>query len=336
MSRKLEVFEHSKLSIDKEITRAEFDALARFNERHKSLYFNLGHNHIKTTSYVGYIEVGDLSIEILPKADRDAPQGASLWRDGLLDMLRVAMGLRLEQHESAAQRVARNSLLDLIAQAYLAELEPLLREGLAKGYRTEQSNGSVFSGRLKIADHIRENSARADRFFVEYQTFDRDILVNQLLAAALHALSWCALSTGVVARVEESISRFPDVKAHGVTMAAFDRIRLTRATVRYEAALLYARMILAQQGPQLRHGRDRVFALLFDMNVLWEWYIAVLLRRAAPPGIRVATQESHDFSGRQRSVVTRGDCTSASRCRWESSTMAFGVPRVSRASSRCF
>ena len=30
---------------------------------------------------------------------------------------------------------------------------------------------------------------------------------------------------------------------------------------------------------ELRAGRARVFALLFDMNLLWERYIAVLLRR---------------------------------------------------------
>ena len=39
-------------------------------------------------------------------------------------------------------------------------------------------------------------------------------------------------------------------------------------------------MILAHQGPRLRSGRAPVFALLFDMNALWEHYIAVLLRRA--------------------------------------------------------
>jgi len=81
----------------------------------------------------------------------------------------------------------------------------------------------------------------------------------------------------------------------GVTSAALDRIRLTRATQRYEKALLYARMILEQRGPQLRAGRARVFALLFDLNALWERYIAVLLRRAAPPGLRVSAQERHLF-----------------------------------------
>ena len=193
----------------------------------------------------------------------------------------------------------------MLAQAYLAELQPLLHEGLAKGYRTTQANGAVFLGRLKIAEHLRENAARADRFFVEYQTFDHDIAVNRVLAAALEALSWCALSPSEACEVDACLARLPEIQLGGVTNAMIERIRLTRATQRYANALTYARMILAQQGPHLRAGRERVFALLFDMNTLWERYIVTLLRRAAPAGIHVHAQESHDFWAPQDHAVRR-------------------------------
>jgi len=239
--------------------------------------------------------VGDLSIEILPKADRNDTSASEVWSSGLLEMLRVALGLRLDQLAGASQKVTNSRLLDLIAQAYLAELEPLLREGLAKGYRTTSANGAVFKGRLKIADHLRDNIAHADRFFVEFETFDQDILVNRLLAAALDALSWCALSDGVARAVDASLSRFPELQHRTVTTESFDRVRLTRSTQRYSHALTYARLILSHRGPQLRAGRERVFALLFDMNALWEKYIAVLLRRVAPATVYVNTQERHVF-----------------------------------------
>lgn len=298
MSRTLEVFEHQRLSVTEVgpgLRPHEFDALVRFNDAHHRQYFEVGHKHLRATSFVGYVEVGDLSIEILPKADRDASPSTPMWRDGLLEMLRVALGLRLQPLSSAAQRLTRSRLLDLIAQAYLAELAPLLHVGLAKGYRTTQSNGPVFRGRLKISEHLRDNVARADLFFVEYQTFDHDIAVNRVLAAALEVLSWCALSPGVAIGVDACLARFPEVEVRTVTSAIIERLRLTRATQRYANALTYARMILAQQGPQLRAGRERVFALLFDMNALWERYIATLFRRAAPPGLEVHAQERHLF-----------------------------------------
>jgi 5-methylcytosine-specific restriction enzyme subunit McrC len=298
MPRTVEIFEHQRLELTEAgpgLRRAEFDALVRFNDAHRGQYFKVGYQHLRARQFVGFVGVGELSIEILPKADRGAALPNAVWREGLLEMLRVALGLRLAPLASAAQQLTRNRLVDLLARAYLAELAPLLHEGLAKGYRTTQSNGAVFRGRLKIAEHLRENVARADRFYVEYQTFDHDIAVNRVLAAALEALSWCALSPSVACDVDACLARLPEIQLGGVTSGMIERIRLTRATQRYANALTYARMILAQQGPHLRAGRERVFALLFDMNTLWERYIVTLLRRAAPAGIHVHAQESHDF-----------------------------------------
>jgi 5-methylcytosine-specific restriction enzyme subunit McrC len=296
MRRTLRVFEHRKLHVAPDGIHAhEFDAIVQFNDRHEGQFFDIGHKHIKARHFVGYIEVGELSIEILPKADRNDPSGAEVWSSALLEMLRVALGLRLDQLPGASQKAARCRLVDLIAQAYVAEVEPLLREGLAKGYRATSANGTVFKGRLKIADHLRDNIAHADRFFVEFETFDQDILANRVLVAALDALSWCALSDGVARSVEACLSRFPELQHRSVTIESFDPIHLTRSTQRYANALTYARLILSHRGPQLRAGRERVFALLFDMNALWERYIAVLLRRVAPASIHVSTQERHVF-----------------------------------------
>jgi 5-methylcytosine-specific restriction enzyme subunit McrC len=220
-------------------------------------------------------------------------------------MLRVALGLRLDKLPSTSQQVTRCNLPDLMAQAYLAEVRPLLHSGLAKGYRTTQTNGHVYRGRLKVRENVRENLTRADRFFTEYQLFDHDILINRLLAAALEVLSWSPLSPGVAAEVDATLAALPEFEGTSAISASFARVRLTRATQRYAPALRYAELILTQQGPQLRAGRDHVFALLFDMNILWERYVAVLLRRVAPPGLTVHTQERHPFWLPERRPVRR-------------------------------
>ncbi len=298
MSRTLEVFEHETLHVSEDeggLRQVDFDALVRFNDTHGGRFFDIGHRRIKLRSFVGYLQVGDLALEILPKADRGGAASPGVWRAGLLEMLSVALGLRLEHVPAASQQLARFRLLDLIALGYLAELEPLLHHGLAKGYRSIEANGAVFRGRFVITDHIRDNAARSDRFFVEYQTYDHDITVNRLLAAALHTLDGCALSPHVASGVAACLARFPEVRQAGVTRELFERIRLTRSTQRYQASLVYARMILEHQGPQLRAGTRKVFALLFDMNALWERYVAALFRRAAVPGVAVTTQERHLF-----------------------------------------
>jgi 5-methylcytosine-specific restriction enzyme subunit McrC len=228
-----------------------------------------------------------------------------VWRKGLLEMLRIGFGLRLDPLPPASQATSRTSLLELIARAYIFALAPILREGLAKGYRTVEGNGSVYRGRLRVADHLRENVSRADRFFVQYQTFDQDIPVNHVLATALHVLSWCALPDDLATTVEHLLPQFPDASLVAGSTARIDRVRLNRSTQRYSDALRYARLIIHARGPQLRTGGEPIFALLFDMNTLWERYIAALARRAAPAGMTVHTQERHDFWIRDDREVRR-------------------------------
>jgi len=298
VSRIIEVFEHETLHVSEDergLRQAELDALVRWSDAHGGQVFDVGHRRIKLRSFVGYLEVGDLAIAILPKADRGAPGSPQVWRAGLLEMICVALGLRIERTTAAAQQLARLRLLDLIALGFIAELEPLMHSGLAKGYQRVAANGAVFRGRLAIADHIRDNAARADRFFVEHPTYDHDIAINRVLAAALHTLAGRALSPHARSGVAACLARLPEVRHTGVTRELLERIRLTRSTQRYHAALVYARMILEHQGPQLRAGPRRVFALLFDMNALWERYVAALFRRTRVPGVAVTTQERHLF-----------------------------------------
>ncbi|MCC6899949.1 MAG: hypothetical protein IT377_13295 [Polyangiaceae bacterium] len=314
MSRKtLRVFEHQTVRVGEALPRAEggsvelterqLDALARFNDAHAGQYFRLGYRKITFRHFVGFVQVGDLGIEVLPKADRTAAKSDELlrWRGALLEMLRVATGLRLHSPTESMQTLARSRLLDLVAARFVEELEGLLHEGLAKGYRTEEANGARFKGRLLVAENLRENLVRADRFYVRFSTYDQDITPNRILASALEVLDELPLGSSLGGRITRARATFPALTPLRVTAGTFERLTTTRVTARYRDALLFARMILEQQVPALRVGGEPVFALLFDMNSLWERYIAVLFRRACPPGLEVGTQEARRFWKRSES-----------------------------------
>ncbi len=81
---------------------------------------------------------------------------------------------------------------------------------------------------------------------------------------------------------------------------------LGRKTERYRLALDIARLILLDHSPRLRAGDVELLALLFDMNALWEAYVAAILRRAAESTVEVRTQESRIFwraPGRRRRTL---------------------------------
>lgn len=299
--RILRVFEHQTLHVrrgeagEEGLTEAELDALIRFNDAHQGRYFTVGHRRLTFGHYVGYLQVGRLGIEVLPKVDRGGGAAASGWREGLVRMIEVAGGVSLETPTEAAQEAGRSSLLELVASRFLSLLEKLLHEGLAKGYRSEEANSSVYRGRLLVKENLRANVARADRFFVRYTTYDRATVLNRLLAAALEAIIDLDLAPRARHRVAAAQMVLPEPAALRSVEDAFARLQLGRSTERYRSALTLARMLLELHAPRLRSGRAPVLAILFEMHVLWERYVAALLRRMAPPGLLVSAQESRPF-----------------------------------------
>jgi 5-methylcytosine-specific restriction enzyme subunit McrC len=101
-----------------------------------------------------------------------------------------------------------------------------------------------------------------------------------------------ALSPGLRARVSALELALSDIEVGRVAVEDLNRIKLGRSTARYETALTLARLLLEHQAPSLRAGSTRVFALLFDMNQLWERYVTAMFRRAVPHGTVVHAQES--------------------------------------------
>jgi 5-methylcytosine-specific restriction enzyme subunit McrC len=304
MLRTISVFEHGTLKVGAaasqgaaQLTQAEFDALVRFNDEHRQQYFGVGYRSVTFRQFVGYLQVGDLGIEILPKADRRSDDDARPWRTMLFEMLKVGLGIDLQISETATQSLTRPSLIELVVANLVPNVERIAHEGLVRGYRQEETNGTTFRGRLVVADHIRHNHSRADRCFVRYPVYDCDTQVNRLLRAALEVAARAPISGPLRARVLSVLPRFGDVKHVVPTADAFDRLVLTRTTERYRDALLLSRMLLEGLSPALRAGRVSVFALLFDMNALWERYVGVLFQRAGRGRVRVVLQNKRAFWG---------------------------------------
>ena len=67
----IQVFEYQKLRYDEsgDFRKHHFDAMVKFNELHQTNHDI--HQGIRFGSYVGVIQIGGLTIEILPKADKN-------------------------------------------------------------------------------------------------------------------------------------------------------------------------------------------------------------------------------------------------------------------------
>jgi 5-methylcytosine-specific restriction enzyme subunit McrC len=233
----------------------------------------------------------------LPKADRQSSPdaGSGQWRDILLDMLKVALGVDLRFSDTSTQSLQQPSLVELVVRHLIPMVEQLVHEGLSRGYREEEANGTTFRGRLMFAEQVRQNHSRADRCFARYHVYDRDVPINRLVRAALHVAVQSPISAPLRSRVIAALPGFESIRGIRPAAKDFDRLVLNRSTERYRSALTLARMLVEGLAPAMQAGKVPVFSLLFDMNALWERYIGVLFRRAGLPKLRVALQNRRPF-----------------------------------------
>jgi 5-methylcytosine-specific restriction enzyme subunit McrC len=317
----LQVFEHSVVRIGDPVAtveggaralgHAEHAALAGFADRTRDRYFGCGRRTIRFGSYVGLIQVGDIAIEVLPKIDRHEVGGEARWHSALVRMLRQVGDLGLESADEAELRTHPGRLFELFVRHFLDSCERLLRDGLAKTYRASEENSATFRGRLLIGPHIRANAADAARFYVEHSVYDHRSLENRTLHEALWALDSLPLSPYTRARARTLRNAFPEVPRWVPDADTLARWRPTRNTLRYATALRLASLLLFGVAADVRRGSTPLLALMFDMNALWERYIAAVAQRALLEGdVEVHAQDSRAFwRGRSMTRALRPDLT---------------------------
>jgi 5-methylcytosine-specific restriction enzyme subunit McrC len=295
MTRQLiSVFEHRKLFYGRDYQGVRFKqehwrALVHFNEQHDNKYFTLINRGIQFSHYVGVIQVGNLTIEVLPKADR-GEDDQQKWHKVLIEMLQTCQLLKLESVSEANLRLRSANIFDLYLEVFLKEIESLLHQGLTKKYRQREGNRFALKGSLQFQQHLSRNAVHRERFFVRYQVYDRVHHMHQLLYKALLIIPQITNNPNLRDRLGRILLDFPPMPDLVVGRKVFERIRFDRKTERYRLALELARMILLNYTPDVRGGNQHVLAILFNMNELFEEYVYRRLKKVKRSGFTVTRQ----------------------------------------------
>jgi 5-methylcytosine-specific restriction enzyme subunit McrC len=239
-----------------------------------------GHRAIQVTSYVGVIRTPDgYQIEVLPKVGKLTEGGDVQARQLLIDMLCCLGGFRHIQTDSAKLAATRMPLFEVFIEAFLGSVEQIVKRGLRSDYSALQDNMFALRGKLQMAEHLRQNLCRRDRFFAEFDEFSPDRAENRLLHAALRqVLSWTGSQTNQrLAR--ELCFVFADVPISERPSVDLLRVRLDRGMAHYSVALAWATLILEDESPLTGTGGHRSPSLLFPMEAVFEAFVAKHLKR---------------------------------------------------------
>lgn len=257
-------------------------------------YFSLIHNGVQFNQFVGVLQVGKLTIEVLPKTDK-GEDNPDLWQGFLIDMLRNAGLVDKSITGESALKLKYNSILDLYIELFVKEVRYLLQTGLVKKYRKTEANSFSMRGSLQFSKNIQQNLTHAERFYVRYSNYDRNNLFNRILYKTLRFISSINHFARLQSDIESLLLDFPEVTDLKVSNSLFDRLVYDRKTESYRRAISIARLLLLMYHPDIKSGNNQVLALMFDMNLLWEKYVYRQLQKKLSGEYIVRDQVSTNF-----------------------------------------
>ncbi|MFK8055861.1 MAG: McrC family protein [Saprospiraceae bacterium] len=288
-------FEHCTLKLERNLSEPQLNALQAFHGNGSDA-FSLVHRGIRTGSFVGVIQVGNLTLEILPKADK--VNGETFWRSRLVEMLRVVTKLPLQAPSESKLALRPGAVLHLYFELFVREMEQLVRRGLVRQYHRKRRNSTALKGRLVMSEHLRQNLVHKERFAVEHDVYDRDHTIHQILFKALQIIGQLDHNNVLRSRLSGLELDFPEQSNVAISPALFERLSpklTTRKFAPYTRAMHIAQLLLLNHHPDLKGGRQQVLALVFNMNNLWESFVAAALRRHLGDDFTVRTQTSTLF-----------------------------------------
>ncbi|WP_459861134.1 McrC family protein [Campylobacter concisus] len=245
---------------------------------------------LQAQNYVGIIQTksGD-SLEILPKIhDNDNGGNKEAVENSkriLLRMLKTLKNHSFKNINIANLKSLNLPLLEIFISMFLNEVSKLIKIGIKSDYVVLEDNLKFLKGKLKISEQIRKNIVHKERFYVCYQEFSIDRAENRLIKSTLEFLYRRSKSSRNQRLIREYLFIFDEISSSSDINADFSRLKLNRQTKHYEQALLWSKIFLQNKSFSPYRGSDVAFALLFDMNTLFESYVGNFIKKSFPSTI---------------------------------------------------
>lgn len=245
---------------------------------------------LQAQNYVGVIQTHDgMTIEILPKI-RNLDESKS--KKILVKMLKTLRKSPFKNFNMAHLKSSKIPLLEIFITMFLDELTKLVQKGIKSDYLTKEENLRFLKGKLKINEQIKKNYINKERFFVQFQEFLSDRVENRLIKITLKFLYNKSKTNKNQQKIREFLFIFDGVKISHNVKSDFTKIKSNRQMRDYEQILLWCRTFLLENSLSPYKGNEVAFALLFDMNLLFESYVGHYLKKH---GLNVSLQDKGKY-----------------------------------------
>ena len=231
---------------------------------------------VQAKNYVGVIRLpSGFQIEILPKlaAPHDDLRGL------VVKMLRTLKDFAGKKFLDAELLTEQMPLYEIFIRAYLEMVAELVKRGLKSSYVVREENLNFFKGKLLVAENLRRNFAHCEKFFVAFDEYSLDRAEHRLIKATLFKLLHSTRDNRNFRLASRLLSDFDSVAQSLNYRKDFTEVFIDRTNREYATAMNWTRIFLSGRSFTTAAGKAEALALLFDMNKLFEAYVAEHIKR---------------------------------------------------------
>ena len=272
-----------------------FDELIKFTEASDFLSLSWRRNSgvfVQAKNYVGVIRLpSGFQIEILPKLDAPADDLRGL----VVKMLRTLKDFAGKKFLNAELLTEQMPLYEIFIRAYLERVAELVKRGLKSSYVVREENLSFFKGKLLVAENLRRNFAHREKFFVAFDEYNLDRAEHRLIKATLFKLLHSTRDSKNFRLASRLLGDFDSVAQSLNYRKDFAEVFIGRTNREYKAVMNWTRIFLAGKSFTTAAGKAEALALLFDMNKLFEAYVAEHVRKFFSDKFTVKIQVSEKY-----------------------------------------
>lgn len=253
-----------------------------------------GPTSLRVEQFVGVVRADDLHLEILPKLDGLAEPAEV--RKNLLAMLAVTQDLEVQSSQLVGFLESSEPFICALARLYCHRLLDAVRRGLRQDYVVHYDQLPRVRGKIDWPAQIRSLVTQRLEFQCIFDERSEDTPLNRVLKAALlraGKLLEGAKDTRELTELRHAMSGVSDVCPSPEKLQRLQTDRMNRSL---KPLLTLAKLILGNHNPDLgrsAQGDRNTYALVWDMNVLFEEYVGrVAVKALGRRGLAVDLQDS--------------------------------------------
>ncbi|AEB28314.1 McrC family protein [Francisella hispaniensis] len=281
------IFEHQELEWSAISSKSHAIKTLNWLEKQQNFKpFKYTAKGIKARQYVGVISLGGQLVQVLPKvfsSDRSL-SGVEVPSDntindnitGLMYLLKLTKKLKINEVELTKLCKHTDSMLEVFIRLFADNLLELLQNDYRRNYVAQEDNLKFIKGKINFTKHLRHNYIDKSKFYCNYDEYESNILLNQLLKATIKkCISSTKSSFAILQKCDQLLIDVDDKRFTNPNIC--NRVKFTRLNQKYEYVFNLAKLLLFGSSPKLTINDNHTFSIMFDMNALFEEAIFEIL-----------------------------------------------------------